>query len=109
MDSPTHRNRHARPGGLSALAGWAEGRSSDGSQAAWRRGDGPHGSDGGATRCATCLIAVLITVSSPINAASAFLKVAAREKRPVRPGNTVAPQDVIKSSGADILRMWVCA
>jgi isoleucyl-tRNA synthetase len=24
-------------------------------------------------------------------------------------GNTVAPQDVIKSSGADILRMWVCA
>jgi isoleucyl-tRNA synthetase len=23
--------------------------------------------------------------------------------------NTVAPQDVIKSSGADILRMWVCA
>jgi isoleucyl-tRNA synthetase len=24
-------------------------------------------------------------------------------------GNTVAPQDVIKNSGADILRMWVCA
>jgi isoleucyl-tRNA synthetase len=24
-------------------------------------------------------------------------------------GNTVAPQDVIKDSGADILRMWVCA
>src|SRR6202040_3452942 len=24
-------------------------------------------------------------------------------------GNVVAPQDVIKSSGADILRMWVCA
>jgi isoleucyl-tRNA synthetase len=24
-------------------------------------------------------------------------------------GNTVAPQDVIKASGADILRMWVCA
>ncbi|MEX0753206.1 MAG: class I tRNA ligase family protein, partial [Xanthobacteraceae bacterium] len=24
-------------------------------------------------------------------------------------GNTVAPQDVIKQSGADILRMWVCA
>jgi isoleucyl-tRNA synthetase len=24
-------------------------------------------------------------------------------------GNTTAPQDVIKSSGADILRMWVCA
>jgi isoleucyl-tRNA synthetase len=24
-------------------------------------------------------------------------------------GNTVAPQDVIKSSGADVLRMWVCA
>jgi isoleucyl-tRNA synthetase len=24
-------------------------------------------------------------------------------------GNTVAPQDVIKSSGVDILRMWVCA
>jgi isoleucyl-tRNA synthetase len=24
-------------------------------------------------------------------------------------GNTVAPQDVIKTSGADILRMWVCA
>jgi isoleucyl-tRNA synthetase len=24
-------------------------------------------------------------------------------------GNMVAPQDVIKSSGADILRMWVCA
>ena len=24
-------------------------------------------------------------------------------------GNTVAPQDVIASSGADILRMWVCA
>ena len=24
-------------------------------------------------------------------------------------GNTVAPQDVIKPSGADILRMWVCA
>ncbi len=24
-------------------------------------------------------------------------------------GNTVAPQDVIKSAGADILRMWVCA
>ncbi len=24
-------------------------------------------------------------------------------------GNTVAPEDVIKASGADILRMWVCA
>jgi hypothetical protein len=24
-------------------------------------------------------------------------------------GNTVAPQDVIKQSGADILRMWACA
>ena len=24
-------------------------------------------------------------------------------------GNTVAPQDVMKQSGADILRMWVCA
>ena len=24
-------------------------------------------------------------------------------------GNTIAPQDVIKQSGADILRMWVCA
>ena len=24
-------------------------------------------------------------------------------------GNAVAPQDVIKSSGADILRLWVCA
>ncbi|HEX2654913.1 MAG TPA: isoleucine--tRNA ligase [Xanthobacteraceae bacterium] len=24
-------------------------------------------------------------------------------------GNTVAPQDVIKASGADILRMWVCS
>jgi isoleucyl-tRNA synthetase len=24
-------------------------------------------------------------------------------------GNTVAPQDVIRASGADILRMWVCA
>ncbi|NJL50649.1 MAG: isoleucine--tRNA ligase [Blastochloris sp.] len=24
-------------------------------------------------------------------------------------GNTVAPQDVIKASGADILRLWVCA
>ncbi len=24
-------------------------------------------------------------------------------------GNTVAPQDVIKNSGADILRMWACA
>jgi isoleucyl-tRNA synthetase len=24
-------------------------------------------------------------------------------------GNTIAPQDVIKASGADILRMWVCA
>jgi isoleucyl-tRNA synthetase len=24
-------------------------------------------------------------------------------------GNTTAPQDVLKSSGADILRMWVCA
>src|SRR5260370_7595454 len=24
-------------------------------------------------------------------------------------GNVVAPQDVIKQSGADILRMWVCA
>jgi isoleucyl-tRNA synthetase len=24
-------------------------------------------------------------------------------------GNTVAPQDVIKNSGADILRLWVCA
>jgi isoleucyl-tRNA synthetase len=24
-------------------------------------------------------------------------------------GNTVAPQDIIKQSGADILRMWVCA
>ncbi len=24
-------------------------------------------------------------------------------------GNAVAPQDVIKQSGADILRMWVCA
>jgi isoleucyl-tRNA synthetase len=24
-------------------------------------------------------------------------------------GNTVAPQDVIKQSGADILRLWVCA
>ena len=24
-------------------------------------------------------------------------------------GNVTAPQDVIKQSGADILRMWVCA
>ena len=24
-------------------------------------------------------------------------------------GNVVAPQDVIKQSGADILRLWVCA
>ena len=24
-------------------------------------------------------------------------------------GNTIAPQDVIKQSGADILRLWVCA
>ena len=24
-------------------------------------------------------------------------------------GNVTAPQDVIKNSGADILRMWVCA
>jgi len=32
----------------------------------WRRGDRPHDSDAGATWSTTCLVAVLIAVSSPI-------------------------------------------